>query len=45
MVKVNYKYILHGELFTFQGQEYTKTSHGRGVYYKVTRQYIETLNH
>lgn len=34
MVKVNYKYVGFGEKFTFEGQEYTKTSHGRGYYYK-----------
>lgn len=34
MVQVNYKYVVHGAKFTFQGQEYTKTNHGRGIYYK-----------
>lgn len=34
MVKVNYKYIVHGEKFTFERQEYTKTNHKRGYYYK-----------
>lgn len=34
MVNVNYKYIVYGERFTFQGQEYTKTNHHRGAYFK-----------
>lgn len=34
MVKVNYKYVPHGEKLTFQGQEYTKTNHKRGFYHK-----------
>ena len=32
MTKVNYKYIKHGEKFTFEGKEYTKGSHDRGRY-------------
>ena len=34
MVKVNYKYVPHGEKFTFEGQEYTKTNHGRATYHE-----------
>jgi len=32
MVKVNYKYVTHGERFIFEGKEYIKSSHSRGKY-------------
>ena len=37
MVKVNYKYIPHGEKFIFEKQEYTKTNHKRGFYCKGSK--------
>ena len=34
MLKVNYKYVPHGEKFTYEGQEYTKINHGRAMYHE-----------
>lgn len=32
MVKVNYKYVVFGEKFNFEGKEYIKTNFGRAYY-------------